>query len=83
VPPEEVVTFAMAAGLDVERAARASFAPSAERGWKEIRAAVETEIRRRHGHEPEFALVRAELGRFSRLRAAAAVEPWRFDLHRP
>jgi hypothetical protein len=51
--------------------------------WREVRATVEAEIRRRHGADPEFELVRAELGRFARLRAAAAVEPWRFDLSAP
>jgi SAM-dependent methyltransferase len=83
VPPEGVVSSAGEAGLEVRRAAPAAYPRFEEPGWQEARSAVEREIRRRHGEEAEFALVKAELGRFARLQAAAAVQAWRFDLAAP
>jgi SAM-dependent methyltransferase len=83
VSPEAVASLAEHAGLDVRRAAPAAHPRVLDDGWSETRATVEAEIRRRHASEPEFAAVRKELGRFARLTAAAAVEPWRFDLVLP
>jgi SAM-dependent methyltransferase len=83
VSADALASMATAAGLEVRRAARARSPRVDGDDWREVRAMVETEIRRRHGTDPEFELVRAELGRFARLREAAAVEPWRFDLSAP
>jgi SAM-dependent methyltransferase len=80
VSPEAVTSLAEEAGLEVRRASAAAFPRIDDGGWRETRALVEGEIRSRHGAEADFELVREELARFARLRAAGVVQPWRFDL---
>ena len=80
VAPDAISALAESAGLEVRRAAPAPFGGRSAEPWHGVRAAVEAEIRRRHGSDPEFGLVKGELGRFARLRASAAVQPWHFDL---
>lgn len=83
VSADAMGALAEEAGLQIHRAGPAAPAGGDDRGWRQTRALVEGEIRRRHAGEPEFELVREELARFRRLRAAAAVRPWRFDLGAP
>jgi SAM-dependent methyltransferase len=83
VSSEEVAGMAAAAGFRIGRSARVATGPRADEPGHALRSAVEAEVRRRHGTDPDFELVRAELGRFARLRATEAVRPWRFDLALP
>jgi SAM-dependent methyltransferase len=80
VAPGVLRALAVAAGFDVVAAGPARAARSVPPSWTRARAAVADEIRRRHGDDADFEEVRGELARFAALRAAGAVQAWRFDL---
>ena len=83
VSAHEVRSIASDAGLGVVRAEPAALARPPDDAWRQARVAVADEVRRRHGADPDFELVKAELDRFGRLRSSGAVTPWRFDLVKP